>query len=76
LLRSESRPVVKLLASVLDRTDEFVTICSGCQRICLPAGEWVEVEVAVDRLKVFESVALPELTHGICPGCEIEIESR
>jgi hypothetical protein len=75
LLRSEARPVVKLLDSVIDRTEEFVTICSWCQRVCLPAGEWVEVEVAVDRLKLFESVALPELTHGICPPCEIEIDS-
>ncbi len=48
--------------------EEFVTVCSWCKRM-LVGEEWVEVEVAVERLALFEREPMPGLTHGICSSC-------
>jgi hypothetical protein len=30
---------------------------------------WVEVEVAVEQLRLFGEIILPQLSHGICADC-------
>jgi hypothetical protein len=69
LVREEVRPPVQLFDVLPKRSQEFVTVCSWCKQIKLAEAEWVEVEEAVERLGLFESAELPQLSHGICPGC-------
>ncbi len=68
LVRREPREAVALLDPTHDRSSEFLTICSWCKRVRVGAA-WVEVEEAVERLALFHADRLPQLTHGMCPGC-------
>jgi hypothetical protein len=43
-------------------------MCGWCKRVSV-RNTWVEVEDAVLELRLFEREVLPDLTHGICPGC-------
>lgn len=69
LLRAESRPAVALLDGDAPRTDELMYVCSWCKRVRLPRQEWVEVEAAVEELRLFGPDPLPRTSHGICPPC-------
>jgi hypothetical protein len=66
--RLEGRAAARLLDRQSARTGELLTMCSWCNRVRVDEG-WHEVEVAVDRLGLFEAPALPGLTHGICRDC-------
>lgn len=68
IVREEYREPVRLLDSSVSRTDEFVVLCSWCKRADV-TGDWVEVEEAVKLLELFNSLELPQITHGICPEC-------
>ena len=69
LLKVESREPVALLREDAPRSSQHVRICSFCKKVALSDSEWVEIEEAVWRLKLFELARLPQLTHGACPGC-------
>ncbi|MCM2258752.1 MAG: hypothetical protein NDJ94_24220 [Vicinamibacteria bacterium] len=69
LLRAESRLAVALLEDHVPRTDEVVYVCSWCKRARLPRQEWVEIEAAVEELRLFGPGPLPQVSHGICPAC-------
>lgn len=45
-----------------------VRICSWCNRFHA-AGEWMEVEEALPRLRLLEYPDVRMLTHGICEDC-------
>jgi hypothetical protein len=64
----EGRETVPMLDRGAPRTAELLKMCSWCNRVRVDDG-WHEVEVAVDRLGLFEAAALPALTHGICREC-------
>jgi len=69
-LRSEEereRPQ-PLLDPEAPRGEEILTMCGWCDRFEVD-GEWVEVEEAARRLKLFDRPELPALSHGICPDC-------
>jgi hypothetical protein len=68
VVREESRATVRLLDPVHPRTGEALLACSWCRKVYV-AGRWVEVEYAVEMLRLFERTELPPLTHGICPAC-------
>ena len=73
LERSELRPDVPLLSASSERDERFLRMCSWCKQIdagTSTESDWVEVEAAVDRLGLFQSRTLPQLTHGICGRCE------
>ncbi|NIM49774.1 MAG: hypothetical protein GTN62_05890 [Gemmatimonadales bacterium] len=70
LLREEQRPYLALLDPSAARVDKLLTICSWCKQIRVSDLEWLEPEDAVRRLKLFDAVRLPRLTHGICTSCE------
>jgi hypothetical protein len=70
LVRQESRAAVAILESGHARDpDRFVRVCSWCQSVALPSGEWVPVEEAVNKLDLMGDDQMPRLTHGICEGC-------
>ncbi len=78
--KQEARDPVLILNSQVSRTEEHLTICGWCKKVQLNADQWVEIEVAVEQLQLFDQTQLPQLTHSICPHCHQEvlkeIESR
>ena len=69
IMKTELRKPVELLRSDIKRSDEFIRICSMCKKIAISETEWVEVEIAVQRMKLFEKEVLPQFTHGVCQPC-------
>jgi hypothetical protein len=65
LPRAEPQPLLDL---TVPRSEEMVEMCGWCDRFFVD-GEWVEIEVAVERLQLFARTELPAITHGICPAC-------
>ena len=65
----ESRPPVALLEPAHSREKRLLTMCGWCKRVRLPADRWVEIEKAVEELRLFEGVPMPTVTHGMCPPC-------
>jgi hypothetical protein len=59
---------VKLNPDAPRDESDFLPMCAWCDRF-LVEGEWVEVEEAAKRLKLFRRSRMPELDHGICPEC-------
>jgi hypothetical protein len=69
VLRLEYRQPVRVLdAEVVERSNQFLKICSWCKKI-YAQGKWVEIEEALDLLNLFSEVEQPQLTHGICEAC-------
>lgn len=65
---------IRLLDPIAPRANgPLLRMCSWCKRIAL--GErWLEVEAYADEKGLFDSVALPEITHGICDDCSRLLE--
>jgi hypothetical protein len=66
--------------SFSDRDERLISICSWCNKIRIPEwaltnkkGEWVEADVAIKILQLFNSPHLPGLTHGICETCNTNL---
>jgi hypothetical protein len=57
-----------LLDPEAPRSDERLEMCGWCDRFQVD-GEWVEVEVAAQRLELFNRRELPAVSHAICPDC-------
>lgn len=63
-------PHVPLLEARAPRNaSQLLCMCSWCKRV-EQAGEWLEIEEAVRRLRLLEQAELPDVTHGLCPACE------
>ncbi|MEO2032810.1 MAG: hypothetical protein ABGZ35_12060 [Planctomycetaceae bacterium] len=75
LIREEPREAVSFVDSTVDRTDEFVVMCSWCKRV-EASGRWLEVELAVRRLNLFDHKEMPQITHGICGDCAERVLSE
>jgi hypothetical protein len=68
-LRSEERREYQpLLDPDATRGPEAVEMCGWCDRFEVD-GEWIEVEEAAERLRLFERNEPPAISHGICPDC-------
>lgn len=73
LLREERRASVELFDSARPRTSDILRMCGWCKRV--PTDDrWVEVEVAAERLGLFESAMPPSISHMMCPECLGAIE--
>jgi len=68
-LQVEDRPPMALLAMGTPRSTELIRVCSWCNRIDIGSDTWTEVEVAVERLNLFDVGRMPQLTHGMCAAC-------
>lgn len=69
IIREESRDTVELLEADTPRSDGIIKMCSMCKKVELSGGNWVEVEIAVAALKLFEQPKLPQISHGLCAEC-------
>lgn len=70
--REEPREPVPLMEFKAPRSSELLKMCAWCNRFDVEE-EWLEVEDAVDRLKLFGVTLLPDISHGVCPGCEEQV---
>jgi FixJ family two-component response regulator len=68
VLASDLRVEQLLWDRHVPRGQDLVRACSWCKRVEL-AGEWVEVEDATRRLRLFERHDMPRVSHGICLDC-------
>lgn len=50
------------------RGSDELTMCGWCDRFVVD-GKWVEIEVAAERLRLFQRSELPTISHDICPDC-------
>jgi len=50
------------------RSDTLLKACGWCNAI-LVDGEWVEIEVAIERLRLLNGPHYPSITHGLCLSC-------
>ncbi len=69
ILRTERRASIDLLRHDVPRADTFITMCSMCKKVKVAPDEWIEVEQAINRLRLFEQAVPPKITHGFCPAC-------
>lgn len=53
---------------------DLVTCCSWCNRV-RSGGAWLAIEDAVVAMRLLERPRVPELTHGICDICQLEVSS-
>ncbi len=74
ILRQETRDPVRLMEENVQRTDERLLMCGWCKKTALPDGRWVEVEVAVSALQLFDAPRLPRISHGMCGECRAALE--
>ena len=75
IVREEKRQPVLLLDSSINRDDDFLKVCSWCKRV-QAEGEWLEVELAVERLELFNRQRLPQISHGICEDCGVSLRRQ
>lgn len=68
LRNQQRRPPQALLDPGAERDEKTLTMCGWCDRFRVE-GEWVEAEVAAERLGLFGASRLPTLSHGICGEC-------
>ena len=74
LRQKVSRPPLRMLLAGLPRAAErYVRICSWCQRVAMPDGRWLDVELAVAESRLLAADPLPRITHGICEDCEARV---
>jgi len=71
-IREERRKGVPLFDASVIRTNDNLIVCSWCKRINL-SGNWLEVELAVSQMELFNLTRLPRLTHGICADCAKQV---
>lgn len=69
ILRTETRPPVRLLDANAPRSKDKVSICSMCKKVKVSPDQWVELEEGLAYLKIFEEEEIPLLSHGLCPQC-------
>jgi hypothetical protein len=74
LLREERRQPIDLLDASLDRSGEFLKICSWCKKIYIPGRGWGEIEAAIEPLDLFGHRSMPRMTHTICDSCYTSIK--
>lgn len=67
-LRVEPRDPPVILGVAQSPAGAPLVVCSWCKAVEV-ADAWEEIEVAVERLKLFGGGSPVELTHAICPQC-------
>ena len=73
-LSEQQRQAQALLDPGTARGEEQIEMCGWCDRFQV-GGEWVEVEEAAARLRLFGRSELPRISHAICPRCSAELRA-
>ena len=73
ILTMERRQPVILLESNQGHGDALLSMCSWCKKILSDSSDWLEPELAIQRLKLFESSTFPRISHGVCSDCKTQL---
>ena len=84
MVREEPREPQVLLEPDRQAGQYLVSMCGWCKRIKTPAwalayathlaeDAWVEVEVLMTPFSLAEAGLLPEVSHGVCPDCQLRL---
>ena len=68
-VREQARPYVALLDASARRSNELIKVCSWCKKVKLRAERWVDVEQAIQEMRLLEFLPLPRISHGMCESC-------
>lgn len=70
LEKVERREKVRLLEEDVERSSDFVKVCSWCKKVYFEQDKkWYEVEDFVQKMNLFSEQILPMLTHTMCDSC-------
>ena len=75
-IKEELRSRAPLFEKEEPPTEPLLRMCSWCKKVAIPSGKWVEVEEAVRELHLFEHQPFPQVTHGICMNCELQVRAK
>jgi hypothetical protein len=68
-------PVILLKPGVPRDKERFIRLCSWCQSVAMPDGNWLAVEEAVAALHLLEAAVVPLITHSMCPACHDRMQA-
>lgn len=74
LLSAKSRPAQRLFDHRVPRTDGRLPVCSWCDRVKTDQEVWLEVEEAMDAMRLTAAPALPGLEPSVCPVCSATVD--
>lgn len=74
LRKAEARDPVPFPVDTTAPGAEFIRSCGWCKRVDVD-GAWAEIEVAVNRMKLFLEPRPPQISHGICDSCLARMEA-
>ncbi|MFP4353900.1 MAG: hypothetical protein ACLFUJ_02160 [Phycisphaerae bacterium] len=76
-LEVTDRPAVDILDATIPRSCDspVLRVCSWTNRIATPRG-WLEVEDAIEELRLFELPVLPRISHGLCEEALSEVSGQ
>jgi hypothetical protein len=69
----ESRPIQRIWDRRTIRSGRLLRACAWCKKVDV-GGEWMDIEAALEPLRIFELDRLPAVTHGICEACHRTME--
>ncbi len=72
-LSEEVRPPQQILRHHGGSPEVLLRMCAWCGGVDV-GGDWVELEEAARRLRLFERSCPPAVTHGICESCFKKME--
>ena len=67
-LAEEPRQPIFLESAHPGYDGELLRVCGWCKKVFVE-GSWEEIEVAIERLQIFERPRPPLMSHGICDAC-------
>ena len=68
-LEVTERESIAMLVDSGTRSTAMLVVCAWCNRVQVRPQVWMEVELAIEQLDLFEADGLPQVTHGICDDC-------
>lgn len=63
-----TKPIQLLDPAVTKDGEKFLRMCAWCKKIDM-SGSWLEIEDAIGQFRLFDRLAIPAITHGICDTC-------
>lgn len=71
--RIEAGEGFKVLDASRLRNETLFVTCSWCRKFKVGEDLWLDPELAVSQLRLFEGDLLPLLSHGVCESCLTKI---
>jgi len=73
LVRDQARPFYSILDRAFPRSTARLPMCSLCKRLYALESQWLELEVAIERMDLFDTASLPELEYTVCDDCRSSV---